>query len=74
MRKQGHCCLTLSQLTQDDDDTLSWDDVITACMANRLAPLTPPEFEKLMNDGMASGEINFTVSCLPSNRRPVSWC
>ena len=73
MRKSGNCCLTLSQLTQGGG-TLQWRDVIDACKANRLAPLTPPEFEKLMTDGMASGEIKFTVRRLPSNRRPVSWC
>ena len=73
MRKNSNCCLTLSQLTQEGD-TLDWDDIIRACSANRLAPLTPPEFEKLMIDGMASGEIKFTVRRLPWNRRPVSWC
>ena len=65
MRKQGSCCLSLSQLTQAEKTgyggVLSWDNVITACTANRLAPLTPPEFETMMTDGMASGEIKFTV-------------
>ena len=71
MRKQGHCCLSLSQLPPS---VRSWNDVMKACRANRLAPLTPPEFEKLMTDGMASGEIKFTVRRPPSNRQPVSWC
>ena len=64
----------LQYVRQQGGGTLSWIDVIRACKANRLAPLTPPEFEKLMTDGMASGKINFTVRRLPSNRRPVSWC
>ena len=73
MRKQGHCCLSLSQLPPGGG-ALDWYGVIRACMANRLAPLTPPEFETMMTDGMKSGEIKFTVLRPPSNRRAVSWC
>ena len=63
MRKQGHCCLSLSQLPSSGPfgDALRWSGVINGCKANRLAPLTPPEFETMMTDGMASGEIKFTV-------------
>ena len=73
MRKDGDCCLTLSQLPPGDDE-LDWRGVMRACQANRLAPLTPDEFEKLMTDGMASGKIKFTVRRLPSTLQPVSWC
>ena len=73
MRKQGHCCLSLSQLPKRSG-ALRWDGVIEACKANRLAPLTPPEFETMMTEGMASGEIKFTVRRPPSIRQPVSWC
>ena len=73
MRKHGNCCLSLSQLPPDGV-ALSWIDVTMACKANRLAPLIPSEFEKLMTDGMSSGEIKFTVRYPPSNRQPVSWC
>ena len=73
MRKDGDCCLTLSQLPPGGG-ALNWVGVMRACQANRLAPLTPDEFEKLMTDGMASGKITFTVRRLLSNRRPVSWC
>ena len=73
MRKNGMCCLSLSQLTQGGR-VLSWSDVTKACMANRLAPLTPPEFEAMMTEGIASGKIKFTVRCLPLNLRPVDWC
>ena len=60
-----------NQLTQGGG-TLKWSDVIGACKANRLAPLTPPAFEKLMTEGMANGKIKFTVRRPPSNRQPVS--
>ena len=75
MRKAGPCCLTLSQLPQDvrrDGPGGAWWNVVKACQVNRLAPLTPDEFEKLMIDGMASGAIKFTVRLLPSEP-PTPW-
>ena len=68
MRKSDNCCLSLSQLELLGGGALRWIDVIEACKANRLAPLTPPEFETMMTEGMASGEIKFTVRRPPSNR------
>ena len=73
VRKDGRCCLALSQMPQDREE-LDWIDVCMACVAGRLAPPTPDAFEAKLREGMANETIRFTNGkdatniCIPQYR------
>ena len=81
VRKDGTCCLALSQMPQGGE-VLYWRDVEMACAANRLPPQPPDAFEAMMREGMAREHaaagtgIRFTNGndardiCIPQYREP----
>ena len=57
--KNSNCFLRLSGLGAADDGTAatsSWFEIITACAAQRSAPMAPDAFEKMMREGVAAAE------------------
>ena len=62
--KNSNCFLRLSGLGAADDGTVAtrtFFEIITACAAQRSAPMAPDAFEKMMREGVAAeGGIVFT--------------
>ena len=54
VRKNGGCCLTLSQLGARRGPY--WSDLERACMVGRLPPQPPDAFESMLREGMAREE------------------
>ena len=57
--KNSNCFLRLSALGAAADGTAatrSWFEIITACAAQRTAPMAPDAFEQMMREGVVAAE------------------
>ena len=78
VRKDGGCCLTLSQLGARRGPY--WEHLVMACKAGRLPPQPPDAFESVLREGMAREEAaagtgfrftngkDATAICIPQYR------